>query len=68
MTNLSLGTYGLVVAVLHITLIVTYMPHCGYSDQEVEAVYMRLDQLVVEAKADKGPVIVCGDWNSEAAA
>eukprot|EP00973_Karenia_brevis_P016940 2322722-Karenia_brevis.AAC.1 len=50
---------------LKISLIVVYMPHAGYSDGAVQAVYEELSNLVRAARAKKSLLVIAGDWNAE---
>ena len=41
------------------------MPHCGYCDSDVEAVYDQLEKLHAEARRSKRIFVLGGDWNAE---
>ena len=49
-----------------ISLIVAYLPHCGYKDEEVQAVYDELSKQLYFARARKRVAVIGGDWNAEA--
>eukprot|EP00973_Karenia_brevis_P052277 7264888-Karenia_brevis.AAC.1 len=43
------------------------MPHCGYADAEVEAMYDQMSQIIDRERQKGHIVIVGGDWNAEVA-
>eukprot|EP00973_Karenia_brevis_P016737 2293132-Karenia_brevis.AAC.1 len=43
------------------------MPHCGYADTDVEAVYQQLSDVIKLERKRGHLVIVGGDWNAEVA-
>merc|ERR1712086_101146 len=45
--------------------IATYVPHCGYSVQQLEQTYDQLRCVVSEARRSKRAVIVGGDFNTQ---
>ena len=50
---------------MRISLVVVYMPHCGYIDDDVQEIYDILEQLHEEARKRKRIFVVGGDWNAE---
>jgi hypothetical protein len=62
-----IGVLELNVASVRISLVVVYMPHCGYSDAEVQAIYDNLSALHAEARRRKRFFIFGGDFNAEVA-
>ena len=53
------GALWMSVGSTKLAIIVVYMPHCGYPDPQVEAIYRKLDVAVKEAR-DAGRCIVIG--------
>ena len=45
--------------------IATYVPHCGYSVQDLERTYEQLRCVVSEARRSKRAVIIGGDFNTQ---
>ena len=50
---------------LNISIVVVYMPHCGYGDEHVEEMHAQLSSIVQEARSRKRIVMVSDDWNAE---
>jgi exonuclease III len=50
---------------VRLRLICVYMPHCGYSDDHVEAMYQTLEVLVTTACRQGCHTLLAGDWNAE---
>ena len=46
-------------------IIAVYMPHSGYPDEDVEAVYASLERILQEARRKKMRSILAGDFNAE---
>ena len=46
--------------------IVVYMPHCGYPDSNVEAIYNKLEIAIKEARRVGRLVLIGGDFNAQA--
>ena len=49
----------------NVSLIVPYMPHCGYSDVVVDDMYVQISKLVSEARKKKHVIVIGADWNAE---
>ncbi len=49
-----------------VTLIVVYVPHAGYTVEEVEALYEEVAQEVATAENKGAAVVIGGDFNAEA--
>jgi hypothetical protein len=47
------------------SIIAAYMPHCGYHEDEVEAMYTKISRLLQEARSKKRLILLGGDWNAE---
>ena len=43
----------------------TYLPHCGYSQEEIDETYNQLRCLVSKAYRSNKRVIICGDFNTQ---
>ena len=47
------------------SFIVAYMPHCGYNDEAVEAIYDEISLQTKDARKRKRSIVLGGDWNAE---
>lgn len=48
-----------------IRLLGVYMPHCGYADAHIEAMYSEVDVVIGDARQKGMQVILAGDFNAE---
>ena len=60
-----IGLLELNISSVKISLVVVYMPHCGYQDADIQVVYDKLEALHEEARKKKRIFIFGGDWNAE---
>ena len=58
------GVLDITIAGVALRLIVVYMPHTGYSDEEVESVYQTVGEARREGARQKRRVAVGGDFNA----
>ena len=53
------------VETMRITLIAVYLPHGGYSDEEVDHHYDLMSSMIKRARKGRRRVMIYGDWNAE---
>lgn len=50
---------------MRMSITAAYLPHGGYTDEEVEAVYVQISSLIKPARKKGHSIIVAGDFNAE---
>ena len=52
---------------LRMVVIAAYLPHGGYTDEDVESVYAQMSSLIKDARKRGYSILVAGDFNAEIA-